>query len=242
MDKESKQNSIEWFGDVSNIAALLAIAIVIRSFFPPHSKLFVIVGLGTLVLIAILKRADVGRFKEVIQSYDDIPPLGLAKGSVRALLALGFFIGLGLYLYYTSKMPKFYKEGVFTALSSLVSVVAGFYFGAKTATPPQTTTKVPAPEVSDINPDEGFIGEKVPIENLSGNGFKPGATVSLVLGTAKIAAKDVKVASSTKITCEFFLNPNVASPGDWNVVVTNPDGQKDMLAERFKIRALTSPP
>jgi hypothetical protein len=240
MDNELKQKAIGWFGDISNIAALLAIAIVIRSFFPPYSKLFTIIGLGTLVLIAILKCADVGRFKDVIKSYEDIPPLGLAKGSIRALLALGFFMGLGLYLYYSSKIQNYYKEGVFTALSSLVSVVAGFYFGAKTAAAPPTAAKTTAPDVSDINPDEGLIGDIVLIDNLSGSGFQEGAAVSLVLGSLKISADNVKVASPTKITCRLNLKHKAAQSGKWNVVVTNPDGQKDILVEGFEITSSTS--
>jgi hypothetical protein len=241
MDRESIKKSTSWFGDVSNIAALGAIAVVIISLFKNQSKLFILVGLGTLVLIVFLKYADVRRFKELTQSCSDIPPLGLARGSVRSILALGFFIGLGLYTYYTIKTNTF-KDQIFTSLSSLVSAVAGFYFGAKTAAQPQTTTQAPAPEISDINPDEGFIGDRIPITNLSGSGFQAGATVDLVLGTAKIAAENVNVISSTKMTCIFILKPNVAIPGDWNVVVTNPDGQKDILAERFKILALSSPP
>ena len=182
-----------------------------------------------------MKNADVGRFKEVIQSHEDIPPLGLAKGSVRALLALGFFIGLGLYTYYAMKVKKF-EPGVFTALSSLVSAVAGFYFGAKTAAAPQNAAKVPAPEVSDINPEAGEINSVVTITNLSGSGFQAGAAVSLVLGPVKISAENVNVVSSTKITCIFNLTQKTARLGNWNVVVTNPDGQKDILAEGFEIK------
>ena len=240
MDKESLKKSTSWLGDVSNITALLAIAIVIISLFRDQSKLFILVGMGTLILVVFLKYADVGRFKEVIQSYEDIPPLGLAQGSIRALLALGFFIGLGLYTYYAMKVEKF-VPGVFTALSSLVSAVAGFYFGAKTAAAPKTTTKAPAPVVSGINPDDGEIGDPVSIDNLSGSGFQAGAAVSLVMGPTKISAGDVNVVSSTKITCVFNLKSTTAKPGKWNVVVTNPDGQKGSLAEGFEIPPITSP-
>jgi len=240
MDKESKKKAIAWFGDVSNIAALLAIAIVLISLFDEKSKLFIILGLGTLILIVLLKNADVGRFKEVIQSYGDIPPLGLAKGSIRALLALGFFIALGLYTYYATKIGKFMPE-IFTALSSLVSAVAGFYFGAKTAAAPSTAAKAPAPDISDISPDTGQIGTSVAISNLSGSGFQAGAAVSLVLGAVKISAENVNVVGSTKITCSFNLTPKKVEAGKWNVVVTNPDGQKDTLVEGFIISHLTSP-
>lgn len=239
MDRESTKRSISWFGDLSNISALVAIAVVIIGLVKYQSKLFTLVGLGILVLVVFLKYADMGRFKEVIQSQDDIPPLGLAKGSVRSLLAFGFLLGLGLYIYYATK-PNDFKTEIFTALSSIISAIAGFYFGSKAAATAQITAKAPAPEVSDIHPDEGLIGDTVPIDNLSGSGFQAGAAVSLVMGTSKISAEDVNVASSIKITCVFNLNPNTARPGKWNVVVTNPDGQKDILAERFIISA-TSP-
>ena len=234
MEKESKQKIILWFGDISNITALLAIAIVIRSFFPPQSKLFVLVGLGTLVLIAILKNADVGRFKDVIQSYEDIPPLGLAKGSVRALLALGFFIGLGLYLYYSSKITNYYNEKVFTALSAIISAVVGFYFGSRTTSAAQPAAGVASPIVTGIDPNKEKIGNDIEISNLAGTNFQQGATVSLVRGDEQMLAKSVNVAHSSKITCSFDLS-QTTNKGKWNVVVTNPGGQAGSLPEGFLV-------
>ena len=78
-----------------------------------------------------------------------------------------------------------FEPAIFAEFSTLVSAVAGFYFGAKTATAPQTSVKAPAPEISDISPDTGKIGTVVAISNLSGSGFQAGAADCLVLGTAK---------------------------------------------------------
>jgi hypothetical protein len=240
MEKESKQKAVLWFGDISNITALLAVAIVVTGLINYPSKLLIILGLGTLILVVFLKNADVRRFKDVIQSCEDIPPLGLAKGSVRSLLAFGFLAGLGLYIYYATK-PDDFKAQIFTALSSIISAIAGFYFGSKAAVTAPTTAKAPAPEVTGIEPDYGEAGTDVKIDNIAGTGFQADAAVSLILGTANIPAEDVNVVNPTKIKCIFKLKLPIPEVGKWNVVVTNPDGQKDSLVEGFEIRPITSP-
>ena len=233
MDNESMNKICAWFGDILNIAALLATFIVIVGLITTQSKLLILVGMGSLVFIVFIKYADVKRFKGTVQSYEDIPPLGLARGSVRSLLALSFVAGLGLYIYYATKIQKFEPE-IFTALSSIISAIVGFYFGSKTAATAQTSKERATPEIIGIEPKVGKAGTDVPITNLIGSGFQLNSTVFLVLGADKIEAEDVNVVQPTKITCLFRLPAN-AKAGDWNVVVINPDGEKSTLSKGFKI-------
>ena len=233
MDNESMNKIGAWFGDILNIAALLATFIIVFGLIATQSKLLILVGLGSLLLIVFIKNADVKRFKGTVQSYEDIPPLGLARGSVRSLLAFSFVVGLGLYIYYATKIGQF-KTEVFTALSSIISAIVGFYFGSKTAATAQTTKETATPEIGGIEPGTGKAGTDVPITNLIGSGFQLNSTVFLVLGADKIEAEDVNVVLPTKITCLFRLPAN-ATAGDWNVVVINPDGQKGTLPKAFKI-------
>jgi PKD repeat protein len=93
----------------------------------------------------------------------------------------------------------------------------------------------PYPVVSSITPDNGENIAPVTITNLAGSNFLANATVNLTKnGQTTITATDVDVVSSSQITCEF--NITYAAPGDWNVIVTNYDGNSDDLPNGFSIR------
>jgi hypothetical protein len=87
--------------------------------------------------------------------------------------------------------------------------------------------------VSGITPGTGAPGSVVPITDLSGTGFLPGASVKLTkTGSADINATSV-VVSPTQVTCTFNLTG--AAVGQWNVVVTNTDGQSGTLSNGFTV-------
>jgi subtilisin family serine protease len=96
----------------------------------------------------------------------------------------------------------------------------------------------PPPTLTSITPSEGFNAGHVHITNLAGSGFQQGATIWLTKsGQPNITAKDVSVVSASKITCNFDLTG--VAPGDWNVVVTNPDAQHAQLTNGFTVKAFT---
>ncbi|HEX3000996.1 MAG TPA: hypothetical protein VHN82_01275 [Methanoregula sp.] len=86
-----------------------------------------------------------------------------------------------------------------------------------------------------MEPFIGTAGKTVTITDLKGSNFVSGATVALTKsGETSIDATDVSVSSATKITCKFVL-PSSTEPGQWNVVVTNPDKQSYTSANLFTI-------
>jgi PKD repeat protein len=103
-----------------------------------------------------------------------------------------------------------------------------------------TITSTSAPIVNSITPSSGTSGNPVSITNLAGSGFQTGATVKLNSSTlgSDIPSAGVTVVSSSQITCTFYLTG--AAAGDWNVVVTNPDGQTGMKANTFTVNAVPS--
>jgi PKD repeat protein len=114
------------------------------------------------------------------------------------------------------------------------------------STPPVPTpipTSVPAPTVSGITPNTGQNTTSISITNLAGTEFTSslgGTTVKLTkTGQTDIAATSVTVASATQITCTFDLTGKIA--GQWNVVVTNPDGQTATLTNGFTITSVSIP-
>ncbi|MFH1150235.1 MAG: right-handed parallel beta-helix repeat-containing protein [Actinomycetota bacterium] len=98
----------------------------------------------------------------------------------------------------------------------------------------------PGPTVTSITPSSARTGEIVQVTDLAGDLFQDGADVKLTRqGQADINAADVLVASPQRITCTLDLTG--ASPGAWNVVVTNPDGGSGSLGGGFTVDSLPPP-
>jgi PKD repeat protein len=98
--------------------------------------------------------------------------------------------------------------------------------------------RAPGPTITSITPAQGVNITTVDITNLAGTGFWPGSTTGVFLnrsGTPDIIADDIVVVDGSNITCRF----NIAGQeeGLRNIVVTNPDGQKAILENGFRIRA-----
>ncbi|NYT07309.1 MAG: PKD domain-containing protein, partial [Methanomicrobiales archaeon] len=96
------------------------------------------------------------------------------------------------------------------------------------------TVRYPAPAITAITPDTGINTGPVVITNLSGSGFRPGASVTFTkLGEPDINATGVIVVHRGKITCTANL-AGVAA-GLWNIVVENDDGQYGILTDAFSV-------
>jgi len=226
-----------WFGNIANLAAVFAFGIIICNFiYWDADKFIMLMAFGTLILMVFLRYADVSRFKETIPSDEAVPPLGIARGSVRAILALSILLGFGMYIYYVTTTPKSELhpsfDKIFTALLSILSAVTGFYFGSRGTTTP-SATKPQSPAIIGVIPNKGTKGSKVSI-SLAGTGFQTGAIVGLLKGDEQILAQEVNVFPGNKITC--FIDLKSTSSGDkWDVVIVNPDKRTFTLPDGFTI-------
>jgi PKD repeat protein len=96
------------------------------------------------------------------------------------------------------------------------------------------TIRYPPPKVNNITPQKGLNNGSVLITNLSGTGFRQGASVKISkLGQGDIGATAVSVVNSGKITCT--LNLAGAAVGPWNISVINPDSQNGILTNAFVV-------
>ncbi|MFW6115751.1 MAG: hypothetical protein ACOC7Y_01685 [Chloroflexota bacterium] len=90
------------------------------------------------------------------------------------------------------------------------------------------------PTVDSIEPASGERGGAISVV-IEGSHFQDGAAVELVRSGDRIAGTNVTVESVSRITCGFDLTDE--APGPWDVVVTNPSGQRGVLSEGFLIIA-----
>jgi hypothetical protein len=104
-----------------------------------------------------------------------------------------------------------------------------------------TVQSAPAPTVTAITPSSGPNTGTTSVTNLAGTGFLSGATVKLRrTGQTDIAAADVSVVNSAKITCLLGLSGK--KTGLWDVVVANPDLKSGSLTNGFGITVSGSLP
>ena len=97
-----------------------------------------------------------------------------------------------------------------------------------------------APRVTSIEPDSGAYGEGVHITDLAGTGFRQPAAAYLHREDYGVKqATALVVVSSSQITCNFNLDR--LPRGHWDVIVENPDGQTDTLADAFYVIPMEDP-
>ncbi len=100
-----------------------------------------------------------------------------------------------------------------------------------------TVTAIPPPDVAAIAPAKHKQNGRTFTATVTGTGFQPGVpvtNVSLNLGTKTIRATNVGATSESLITCSIKI-PKNAKTGLYTVLVTNPDGQSDSLAKKFRV-------
>jgi hypothetical protein len=125
-------------------------------------------------------------------------------------------------------------EKVYPAKVFHVSSISTVSIATPTATPTATrTTSGPEPTITSITPNSGTSGFSVSITNLAGTNFQTGATVKLMGVDMTLVTATSIVVGEKSISCTFNLYDLKA--GKYDVIVTNPDGQSDILRSGFTI-------
>ena len=152
--------------------------------------------------------------------------VSLTKGSV-AIYATGVDVRSPTAITCTFDLPS-------TATTGLWNVVVSNP-GGPSGTLVNGFTINPGLAVTSISPNDGIRGATIG-STVSGTGFVNGATVTLSrAGEPDITATGVVVTSSTRIACTLVL-PADAAVGTWDVVVTNPDGERASKDDAFTIK------
>jgi|GEM_PF-473423 len=144
---------------------------------------------------------------------------------------------------------------VISATSTSVTVTAPAHAGGTvgvTVTNPDTQSSTLAgsftydapPTISAISPVSGTTDQTVVPVTITGTLFTStgGGTTAKITktGQSDIPCTGVSVSSSTSLTCNLNLTTSV--PGDWDVVVTNPDGLSATLSTTNEFLITYHPP
>jgi len=107
------------------------------------------------------------------------------------------------------------------------------------------TLSSPAPYISSSTPSSGIAGNAVPISNLRGNYFQPGAVVTYWRGDPSVPLTSMplsveSIPARTQITGTLTI-PAGASIGYYNITVLNTDGQSYTRRNAFRVWAVPAP-
>jgi len=132
----------------------------------------------------------------------------------------------------TDKSPRATVEKVYPVKISHVTVLS-IPIVTPTIVAASTTVPGSAPSLLKISPDSASKDSTVSV-TITGRNFHDRATVKLLKpGYSPVRATAVSVPSETIIDCTFNLAG--LDKGMLNLIVTNPDGQTDTMANAFTI-------
>jgi hypothetical protein len=104
-----------------------------------------------------------------------------------------------------------------------------------TPTPTTLSSALPAPSVMILLEDR----MRAELFSIRGSNFQSGSNVKLTrTGYPDVIVKSANVASGAEIRFNVNNIPCSNPPGQYNIVVTNPDGQSGMLANSFVVLGL----
>jgi hypothetical protein len=100
---------------------------------------------------------------------------------------------------------------------------------------------VNVPRITKVSPASGEAGKILEDFSVTGEKFQQGATVKLQrAGQTDLVPTNVVVTNAKRITCTLSIPQNTVT-GNWDIVVTNPDGQSGIKPGAFRVNAPKPP-
>jgi len=128
-----------------------------------------------------------------------------------------------------------FAEQILTAISTLVTSIAAFYFGSRSVTVARgLTTTTSSPVIRSVNPTEGVQGNESMDVEILGKGFDMPKAVKFVHGSDEVSLEEIS-SSDTRIRGKLKILPS-QTLGKYELVVTNKDDGEDRLPEAFEVK------
>lgn len=125
---------------------------------------------------------------------------------------------------------------IVTTMSTLVVAVAAFYFGTKSVLAARGATEEPdeTPAKPGVTPDKAMLGDELDLR-IVGEYLDSAKDVKLVQGSVEIPTTNVKVVSSSLVTCHVKIPPEGKPTGKYTVLIIHTDGEEMRLDDAFTV-------
>jgi hypothetical protein len=124
-----------------------------------------------------------------------------------------------------------FAKQLLVLIGTLVTAVASFYFGAKTAGAAQSSAdprlSMGAPAIRSVNPAKIVQGVPAASLEIAGDNLDLVKEVKAVMGAQQVLATEVMSNSST-VKCKLAMDQN-APNGSWDLIVTDSQGRQAKL-------------
>jgi hypothetical protein len=125
-----------------------------------------------------------------------------------------------------------FAKQLLTAMITLVTAVAAFYFGTRSVQAARGELNSPSPVIIGVEPPTSAAGNDVKIV-IVGRNLRIPRSVSLSFGQSVIQCRDI-MASESRITCTIDILVSHAK-GPYNLIVANNDGSESFLSNAFEV-------
>ena len=135
-----------------------------------------------------------------------------------------------------------FAKQLLVMIGTLLTSMAAFYFGAKTAAAAaQTQDKTTlAPNARGIEPNQYQLQNSNPIPlKVRGDNLNSIKHVKIILGNNQIEGTDV-VSNDSLVTCNIPVTTN-PPPGQWDVIVIDGSSKSSKLEKALEIKAVAQP-
>lgn len=135
-------------------------------------------------------------------------------------------------VYYRTRQTKAaedFAKQLLVLVGTLVTSVAGFYFGSKAAAPQGAAAATPAPTITAVSPATLPRGTDQPLE-IAGSNLLGITAVTLAQGPLTVAASDVR-SNETRISCRV----NIPQVGKWDVLASDTQGRQARLGAALDV-------
>jgi hypothetical protein len=136
--------------------------------------------------------------------------------------------------YYTARDPASsdFAKQLLVMIGTLVTSVASFYFGSRTASSQAPASGSPTPALRAVTPSTLVRSANPTKLQVTGENLNSIKEVKIALGTRQILATSV-LSSASSIECQIIVDPNATS-GSWDLIVTN--GQTSTLPGAISVQ------
>ena len=121
-----------------------------------------------------------------------------------------------------------------TSLGTLAIAAVGFYFGTRAVQAARSGEVTSQPQITGISPNDGRLSQRVKAM-ITGSKFQEDVAVKIVKGEQSMPIKGATRLRASAIEVEFDIPTEKQFTGEWDIIITNPDGGEHRYGKAFTV-------